>query len=54
MAEQGIIPAFKDHRWRFLKTALDEWMIPQRATDATPETTEGERMRKVRKTNRQA
>ncbi|CUU05640.1 MAG: helix-turn-helix domain-containing protein [Fimbriimonadales bacterium] len=47
MAEQGIIPAFKvDHRWRFLKTALDEWMILQRATDATPETTEGERNEK--------
>lgn len=43
MAEQGIIPAFKvDHRWRFLKTALDEWMVLQRATDATPERIEGE------------
>lgn len=43
MAEQGIIPAFKvDHRWRFLKTALDEWMMLQRAADATSEITEGE------------
>lgn len=47
MAEQGIIPAFKlDHRWRFLKTALDEWMALQRATDATPERIEGEHYEK--------
>lgn len=42
MAEQGIIPAFKvDGRWRFLKMALDEWMLLQRATDATPTKNEG-------------
>ncbi len=34
LAEQGIIPAFKvDGRWRFLKNALDEWMLLQKATE---------------------
>ncbi len=34
LAEQGAIPAFKvDNRWRFLKQALDEWMMLQRATN---------------------
>jgi len=33
LAEQGVIPAFKvDGRWRFLKNALDEWMLLQKAT----------------------
>ncbi|MCS7066677.1 MAG: helix-turn-helix domain-containing protein [Fimbriimonadales bacterium] len=34
LAEQGVIPAFKvDGRWRFLKNALDEWMLLQKATE---------------------
>lgn len=34
LAEQGVIPAFKvDGRWRFLKNALDEWMLTQKATE---------------------
>ncbi len=34
LAEQGAIPAFKvDGRWRFLKNALDEWMLLQKASD---------------------
>lgn len=34
LAEAGIIPAFKvDDKWRFLKTALDEWMLAQRAAE---------------------
>lgn len=34
LAENGDIPAFKvDGKWRFLKTALDEWMLTQRATE---------------------
>jgi excisionase family DNA binding protein len=34
LAEQGIIPGFKvDGRWRFLKNALDEWLLLQRATE---------------------
>lgn len=34
LAEQGVIPAFKvDGRWRFLKNALDEWMLVQKATE---------------------
>lgn len=34
LAENGEIPAFKvDGRWRFLKNALDEWMLAQRATE---------------------
>jgi len=34
LAENGTLPAFKvDGRWRFLKTALDEWMLAQRATE---------------------
>lgn len=34
LAENGDIPAFKvDGKWRFLKTALDEWMLAQRATE---------------------
>ncbi len=38
LAEQGVIPAFKvDNRWRFLKNALDEWMMLQRATELTSE-----------------
>ncbi|MER3402479.1 MAG: hypothetical protein C4336_01805 [Armatimonadota bacterium] len=42
MAEHGIIPAFRvDGRWRFLKAALDEWILLQRATDATPTKSEG-------------
>jgi excisionase family DNA binding protein len=33
LAEQGAIPAFKvDGRWRFLKNALDEWMMVQKAS----------------------
>ncbi|MCS7066522.1 MAG: helix-turn-helix domain-containing protein [Fimbriimonadales bacterium] len=34
LAESGEIPAFKvDGKWRFLKNALDEWMLAQRATE---------------------
>ncbi|MDW8050881.1 MAG: helix-turn-helix domain-containing protein [Armatimonadota bacterium] len=34
LAENGTIPAFKvDGKWRFLKRALDEWMLSQRATE---------------------
>lgn len=34
LAEAGVIPAFKvDDKWRFLKSALDEWMLAQRATE---------------------
>lgn len=34
LAESGIVPAFKvDDKWRFLKTALDEWMLAQRAAE---------------------
>ncbi len=34
LAESGAIPAFKvDNKWRFLKAALDEWMLAQRATE---------------------
>ncbi len=34
LAEQGEIPGFKvDNRWRFLKHALDEWMLLQHATE---------------------
>lgn len=34
LAENGTLPAFKvDGKWRFLKTALDEWMLAQRATE---------------------
>jgi excisionase family DNA binding protein len=34
LAEQGIIPGFKvDGRWRFLKNALDEWLLLQKATE---------------------
>ena len=34
LAESGVIPAFKvDNKWRFLKAALDEWMLAQRATE---------------------
>ena len=34
LAEQGVIPAFKvDGRWRFLKNALDEWMLLQKASE---------------------
>ncbi|MCX7992563.1 MAG: helix-turn-helix domain-containing protein [Fimbriimonadales bacterium] len=34
LAESGDIPAFKvDGKWRFLKNALDEWMLAQRATE---------------------
>ncbi|GIV06344.1 MAG: hypothetical protein KatS3mg016_2355 [Fimbriimonadales bacterium] len=34
LAENGELPAFKvDGKWRFLKSALDEWMLAQRATD---------------------
>ncbi|MFN3690398.1 MAG: helix-turn-helix domain-containing protein [Fimbriimonadales bacterium] len=36
LAENGEIPAFKvDGKWRFLKNALDEWMLAQRATEFT-------------------
>lgn len=42
MADLGVIPAFKvDQRWRFLKSALDEWMLLQRGTDATLIPSEG-------------
>lgn len=34
LAESGEIPAFKvDGKWRFLKNALDEWMLAQRAAE---------------------
>jgi excisionase family DNA binding protein len=34
LANSGAIPAFKvDNKWRFLKAALDEWMLAQRATE---------------------
>ncbi|MCX7926505.1 MAG: helix-turn-helix domain-containing protein [Fimbriimonadales bacterium] len=34
LAENGDIPAFRvDGKWRFLKNALDEWMLAQRATE---------------------
>ncbi len=34
LAESGDIPAFKvDGKWRFLKNALDEWMLAQRAAE---------------------
>jgi len=34
LAESGVIPAFKvDDKWRFLKAALDEWMLAQRAAE---------------------
>jgi excisionase family DNA binding protein len=34
LAEQGAIPGFKvDGRWRFLKNALDEWLLLQKATE---------------------
>ncbi|MCS7209857.1 MAG: helix-turn-helix domain-containing protein [Fimbriimonadales bacterium] len=34
LAENGEIPAFKvDGKWRFLKNALDEWMLAQRAAE---------------------
>ena len=34
LAESGVIPAFKvDTKWRFLKAALDEWMLAQRAAE---------------------
>jgi excisionase family DNA binding protein len=34
LAQSGVIPAFKvDNKWRFLKTALDEWMLAQRAAE---------------------
>jgi excisionase family DNA binding protein len=34
LAEAGVIPAFKvDNKWRFLKAALDEWMLAQRAAE---------------------
>jgi excisionase family DNA binding protein len=34
LAENGTIPAFKvDGKWRFLKSALDEWMLAQRAAE---------------------
>ena len=34
LAEAGVIPAFKvDEKCRFLKTALDEWMLAQRAAE---------------------
>jgi len=34
LAQSGVIPAFKvDNKWRFLKAALDEWMLAQRATE---------------------
>ena len=36
LAESGEIPAFKvDGKWRFLKNALDEWMMAQRAAEFT-------------------
>jgi len=38
LAERGEIPAFKmDNRWRFLKNALDEWLLAQRACEGTDE-----------------
>ncbi|MFN7162270.1 MAG: helix-turn-helix domain-containing protein [Fimbriimonadales bacterium] len=34
LAESGEVPAFKvDGKWRFLKSALDEWMLAQRAAE---------------------
>lgn len=34
LAENGEVPAFKvDGKWRFIKNALDEWMLAQRATE---------------------
>jgi excisionase family DNA binding protein len=34
LAENGAIPAFKvDGKWRFLKSALDEWILAQRAAE---------------------
>jgi excisionase family DNA binding protein len=34
LAQSGVIPAFKvDDKWRFLKAALDEWMLAQRAAE---------------------
>lgn len=34
LAENGEVPAFKvDGKWRFIKSALDEWMLAQRATE---------------------
>ncbi|MCS6918806.1 MAG: helix-turn-helix domain-containing protein [Fimbriimonadales bacterium] len=34
LAENGDVPAFKvDGKWRFLKSALDEWMLAQRAAE---------------------
>ncbi|MDM7461754.1 MAG: helix-turn-helix domain-containing protein [bacterium] len=34
LAENGEVPAFKvDGKWRFLKSALDEWMLAQRAAE---------------------
>jgi|FaiFalDrversion2_1042247.scaffolds.fasta_scaffold47972_1 excisionase family DNA binding protein len=34
LAEQGAIPGIKvDGRWRFLKNALDEWLLLQKATE---------------------
>ena len=34
LAQSGVIPAFKvDNKWRFLKAALDEWMLAQRAAE---------------------
>lgn len=41
LAERGEIPAFKvDNRWRFLKNALDEWLLAQRIQE-TEEDEEG-------------
>lgn len=43
LAEQGIIPAFKvDGRWRFLKNALDEWMLLQRGSEYEAQPTKEE------------
>ncbi|GIV07897.1 MAG: hypothetical protein KatS3mg017_1099 [Fimbriimonadales bacterium] len=34
LAQSGEIPAFKvDGKWRFIKSALDEWMLAQRAAE---------------------
>lgn len=34
LAENGDVPAFKvDGKWRFIKSALDEWMLAQRAAE---------------------
>lgn len=44
LAESGQIPAFQiDGKWRFLKTALDEWMLMQKASSfETAPQSEGE------------